>query len=386
AERLDRLLDAIGELVIAESMIFQSPDLRGLRSATLLQQMGQLDKITRDLQQMGTSLRMGPIRPMFQKMARLVRDLSRKAGKDVEFQGSGEETELDRTVLDRMGDPLVHMVRNSVDHGIEADISLRTAVGKPARAKVVLRAFQKGGSVCIQISDDGKGLDRDAILRKARERGLIDSDGSTLSDKEVWDFIFQAGFSTAAQVTEISGRGVGMDVVKRSIEELRGRIDIESVKGEGTTFSIWLPLTLAIIDGMIVRLGSQRFVFPTLSILRIVPLHAEAIHTVEGRGEVILLQDELIPLLRLDGLLPGEMEDNQETHGLAVIVESGGRKAGLLVDELLGQQQVVIKGLGEALKHIPGLSGGAILPDGTVGLILDVDGLIKAVTGMATAV
>jgi two-component system chemotaxis sensor kinase CheA len=288
-------------------------------------------------------------------------------------------------VVDKIGDPLVHMVRNSVDHGIEADTGRRAAAGKPAQAKVFLRAFQKGGNVCIQIQDDGKGLDREAILRKARERGLLEGDGSALSDQEVWRFIFEAGFSTAAQVTEISGRGVGMDVVRRNIEELRGRIEIESAAGRGTTFSIWLPLTLAIIDGMIVRVGRQRLVFPTLSILRIVPLRPEELRSCRERGEMLLLQGELIPLFDLSAYVPEEpararavpaYRAAQTDKALAVIVESGRGKAGLLVEELIGQQQVVIKGLGESLKRLPGVAGGAILSDGTVGMILDPDGLL----------
>jgi two-component system chemotaxis sensor kinase CheA len=341
-----------------------------------------LDKITRDLQKMGTSLRMVPIRPIFQKMCKLARDLSRKAGKNVEFQCRGEETELDKTVVDKIGDPLVHMVRNSIDHGIEGDPARRAAAGKPAQAKVLLHAFQKGGNVCIRIQDDGKGLDREAILRKARERGLLAGAGSDLTDQEVWRFIFEPGFSTAAEVTEISGRGVGMDVVRRNIEDLRGRIEIESEAGQGTTFSIWLPLTLAIIDGMIVRVGRQRLVFPTLSILRIVPARAEDARDCAGRGKMLLLQDELIPIFDLAEYVPG---GGERSRGLAVIVESGGRKAGLLVEELLGQQQVVIKGLGEALKQIPGLAGGAILPDGTVGMILDVDGLLHGLKAAPAA-
>jgi two-component system chemotaxis sensor kinase CheA len=340
---------------------------------------------------MGTSLRMVPIRPVFQKMARLVRDLSRKAGKDVELLCAGEETELDKTVVDRIGDPLVHMVRNSVDHGIEPDAAARIEAGKPARARVALKAFQKGGSVCIRIEDDGRGLNREAILRKARERGLLADDGASLQDQDVWRFIFEAGFSTAAQVTEISGRGVGMDVVRRNIEELRGRIEIESRPGQGTVFSIWLPLTLAIIDGMIVRAGRDRFVFPTLSIVRIVPLDREETRTVEGRGEMLLLQGELIPLLRMEGLTgrpAARAEGGRYVAGgprLAVVVETGDGKAGLPVDELLGQQQVVIKGLGAALDGVPGVTGGAILADGSVGLILDVDGLVRALRAAPAA-
>jgi two-component system chemotaxis sensor kinase CheA len=375
ADRLDRLLDAIGELVIAETMIFQSPEIKSLRSPIVAKQLVSLDKITRELQKMGTSLRMVPIRPVFQKMAKLARDLARKAGKSVEFQCTGDETELDKTVVDKIGDPLVHMVRNSIDHGIERDPEARMSAGKPPQAKVVIRAFQKGGNVCIRIEDDGKGLDREAILRKARERGMPGSDAPDLPDQDVWNFIFEPGFSTAAQVTEISGRGVGMDVVRRNIGELRGRIEIESETGKGTAFIIWLPLTLAIIDGMIVRVGGQRLVFPTLSILRIIPVRPEDTRAFLERGEMLLLQGEAIPLFDLAAYVPG-CAPEPDGRALAVIVECGSRKAGLLVAELLGQQQVVIKGLGEALKLIPGVSGGAILSDGTVGMILDVDGLL----------
>ena len=384
ADRLDRLLDAIGELVIAETMIFQAPEIKAIKSPVIAKRLVALDKITRDLQKMGTSLRMVPIRPVFQKMAKLARDLARKAGKNVEFQCRGDDTELDKTVVDKIGDPLVHMVRNSVDHGIESDPAKRTAAGKPAQAKVLLHAFQKGGNVCIRIEDDGKGLDREAILRKARERGLLQGDGADLPDQEVWRFIFEAGFSTAAQVTEISGRGVGMDVVRRNIEELRGRIEIESTAGRGTAFSIWLPLTLAIIDGMIVRVGRQRLVFPTLSILRIVPVRAEEARDYAGKGKMLMLQGELIPLFDMAEYVPGGGGIRSE-RGLAVIVESGNRKAGLLVEELLGQQQVVIKELGEALKQIPGLAGGAILSDGAVGMILDVDGLMHGLKAAPAA-
>jgi two-component system chemotaxis sensor kinase CheA len=376
AERLDRLLDAIGELVIAEAMIFQTPEIKALRSQNVVQRMAALDKITRDLQKMGTSLRMVPIRPVFQKMAKLARDLARKAGKEVEFLCIGDETELDKTVVDKIGDPLVHMVRNSIDHGIEASAGDRAAAGKPFQAKVVLRAFQKGGNVCIQIQDDGRGLDRAAILGKAREKGLLGDAGSDLADQQVWGFIFEPGFSTASRVTEISGRGVGMDVVRRNISELHGRIEIESAAGRGTTFSIWLPLTLAIIDGMIVKVGGQRFVFPTLSILRIVPVRPEERIGFIERGELLSLQGELVPIFELSGFLPGGVPVRSDV-ALAVIVECGSRKAGVLVDELLGQQQVVVKGLGESLKQISGISGGAILPDGTVGMILDVDGLLE---------
>jgi two-component system chemotaxis sensor kinase CheA len=373
ATRLDRLLDAIGELVIAESMVLGAPELKRSLSPALVQKIGQLDKITRELQEMGTSLRMVPIRPIFQKMQRLVRDLSKQSGKAVDFVAEGEETELDKTVVEKIGDPLVHMLRNSLDHGIESDPDARERAGKPRTAKVRFSAFQKGGSVCIEIADDGRGLDRDAILAKARERGLWREEAPP-SDKEIFGFIFEAGFSTAKQVTELSGRGVGMDVVKRNIESLRGRIDIQSRPGHGTTFSIWLPLTLAIIDGMVVRVGNERFVFPTLSIVRIVTPAADAIHTVKGEGKMLRLQDELIPLQALHGWSDSA---GGEERRVLVVAESEGRKAAFPVDELLDQQQIVIKKLEEEFPPIPGISGGAILADGRVGLILDVDTLMK---------
>lgn len=376
AERLDRLLDTIGELVIAESMIQGSPELKGRVSPKLVQQMGQLDKITRELQEMGTSLRMVPVRPTFQKMARLVRDLSKNSGKAVNFLTVGEETELDKTVVEKIGDPLVHMLRNSLDHGIESDPQERIKAGKPATATVKLSAFQKGGNVCIEISDDGKGLNRDAILNKARERGLIKDDANP-PDKEVWGYIFEAGFSTAKQVTELSGRGVGMDVVKRNIEILRGRIDIHSVPGQGTTFSIWLPLTLAIIDGMVVRIARERYVFPTLSIVRIVSYQEKDRLTVKGKGEMLSVQGELVPFFPLKDYFQPDGGRSTEAARLIVIAESEGRRAAFPVDELLGQQQIVIKKLETAFQDIPGLSGGAILSDGCVGLILDMDGLMK---------
>ncbi|MBW8888817.1 MAG: chemotaxis protein CheA [Fibrobacteres bacterium] len=373
ATRLDRLLDAIGELVIAESMVLGSPELKRSLSPALVQKIGQLDKITRELQEMGTSLRMVPVRPTFQKMQRLVRDLAKQSGKAVEFVTDGEETELDKTVVEKISDPLVHMLRNSLDHGIESDPEARVRAGKPRTARVRLSAFQKGGSVCIEIADDGRGLNRDAILAKARERGLWREEAPP-SDKEIFGFIFEAGFSTAKQVTELSGRGVGMDVVKRNIESLRGRIDIQSRPGEGTTFSIWLPLSLAIIDGMVVRIGGDRFIFPTLSIVCIATPAADAIHTVQGQGEMLRLQDELIPIYPLRGFLCGDRSGDRR---LLVVAEGEGRKAAFPVDELLDQQQIVIKKLEESFPPIPGISGGAILTDGRVGLILDVDALMK---------
>ncbi len=389
AERLDRLLDTIGELVIAESMISQSTELRQGASQDLVRQLGLLDKITRELQETGTGLRMVPIRATFQKMARLVRDLARKFGKSVDFVTHGEETELDKSVVDRIGDPLVHMVRNAIDHGLEAAPEVRRQAGKPETGRIELRAYHKGGNIYIEIADDGRGLDRQAILKKAVERGLVPA-GAELTDQQVWNLIFEPGLSTAKVVTDVSGRGVGMDVVRRNIEQLRGQCEIESAAGTGTTFSIRLPLTLAIIDGMVIRVGQQRYILPTLSIIRSVRPVREDLSTVLGRGEMLSLQGRLIPLFRLGRLFGIAGAESDATRGIVVIVEDEGRQIGLLTDELLGQQQIVIKSLGDTMQGIQGLAGGAVMPDGQVGLILDVSGLAKLAqtddgTGVATA-
>jgi len=376
AERLDRLVDTIGELVIAESMVSQSVALMEAASPELASRLSQFDKITRELQEMATSLRMVPIRGTFQKMARLVRDLAKKAGKRIAFEMSGEDTELDKAVVDKIGDPLVHLVRNAVDHGVEASAEERRAAGKPEVGRIALRAFHKGGNIYIEVSDDGRGLDRGAILAKARERGLI-SDGDSLSDREVFELIFQPGFSTAGVVTDVSGRGVGMDVVRKSIEALRGQVEIHSEPGKGTTFSLRLPLTLAIIDGMVVRVGAERYIVPTLSVVTSLRPEKGSISTVLGRGEMLRLQGELVPVCRLAELFEIPEAAGDLSEAIAVVVEDEGAKLALVADELLGQQQIVIKSLGEGLRGIPGIAGGAIMPDGRVGLILDVGGLVR---------
>ena len=376
AGRLDSLIDTIGELVIAESMVVQSPELKDNVATELARRINQLDKITRELQEMGTGLRMVPIRPTFQKMARLVRDLGKKAGKRVGFVTVGEDTELDKSVVDKIGDPLVHMVRNSVDHGLEANDEERAAAGKPPVGRVELRAFHKGGSIHIEIEDDGRGLDRDAILSKARERGIIGDDENP-PDRDVWSLIFEPGFSTAKKVTDVSGRGVGMDVVRRNIEALRGQTEIQSQRGKGTVFSIRLPLTLAIIDGMVVRVGQERFIIPTLSIIMSIRPNSEDISTVVGRGTVLSLQGRLLPLFRLADLFTIRGIAKDAAEGIVVVIEDEGSRTGVLVDEILGQQQIVIKSLGETMQGIPGIAGGAIMPDGNVGLILDVSGLVR---------
>jgi len=376
AERLDLLVNTIGELVISESMISQSEEIKSVSSANLFKQIARLDKITRDLQEMGTSLRMIPIRATFQKMARLVRDLSKKANKPIEFIMTGEDTELDKTVVDKIGDPLVHMMRNSVDHGIEDSPADRKKAGKPEKGRVELRAFHSGGKIYIEVEDDGKGLDRDAILDKARKRGII-KEKDVLSDREIWNLIFEAGFSTAKKITDVSGRGVGMDVVRKNIESLRGKVEIRSEKGKGSVFTIILPLTLAIIEGMIVRAGIEKYIIPTLSVVASLHPKPGDISTVVNRGEMLSFQGELISLFRLSRFFKINGAEQDPTRAVIVVVEAGGQQIGLLVDELLGQQQVVIKSLSETFQGIEGISGGTIMPDGRVGLIINVDGLLK---------
>ncbi len=376
ADRLDLLVDSIGELVIAESMVRQSGELRNLVSTDLARRLNQLDKITRDLQEMGTSLRMVPIRSTFQKMARLVRDLAKKAGKQVEFVTTGEDTELDKTVVDKIGDPLVHMVRNAVDHGLESSVEERQKAGKSGTGRVELRAFHKGGNIYVEIEDDGRGLDREAILNKARERGLV-RENEIPSDREIYNLIFEPGFSTAKKITDVSGRGVGMDVVRRNIEALRGQVEIQTEIGRGSVFSIRLPLTLAIIDGMVVRVGGERYIIPTLSIVMSIRPEPETLSTVINRGEMLSLQGRLLPLFRLGKLFNLRDAIDEVQEAIVVVIEDEGRQTGLLVDEILGQQQIVIKSLGTTLQGIPGIAGGAIMPDGHVGLILDVSGLVR---------
>ena len=317
------------------------------------------------------SLRMVPLRSTFRRMARLARDVAKKLGKRIEFVTLGEDAELDKTMVDALSDPLMHMIRNSVDHGLESSPADRRAAGKSEVGRVTLRAYHEGGSILIQVSDDGAGMNRQAILNKAIEKGIL-RDGDALSDSEVFNLVFEPGFSTAKQVSEVSGRGVGLDVVKRAIENLRGHVEVRSKQGEGTSFVIRLPLTLAIIDGMVVRLGSQRYVIPTLEIVRIIQRRDASVTTMFDRAPVLRVGEQLIPLVETGSVLDvpdcGEPED-----GAVVVVDRG---VALAVDELIGQQQIVIKNLGPSLNGARGFAGGAIMPDGRVSLILDVASLL----------
>ncbi len=365
----------VGELVVSHSMVAQDQVVTSGRHHELIKKVSQTGKIVRELQSMSMSMRMIPLKATFQKMARLVRDLSRKAGKKIRFVAEGEETEIDRNMVDIINDPLVHMVRNAVDHGIESPPD-RDAVGKPQYGTIRLAAYHTAGNVVVEISDDGRGLDREAILAKALERGLIQEAGA-LGERDVYGLIFEPGFSTAKVVSEVSGRGVGMDVVKTNIESLRGGIEVGSTPGEGSIFKISLPLTLAIIDGMVVRVREERYVIPTISIIRSIQPSPDDLTRVLNRGEMLSIQDRLIPLFRLAELFDIEGAETDPSRGIVVVVEDDARQAGILVDELIGSQQIVIKTLGEALGAITGISGSAIMPNGRVGLILDVGGLVR---------
>ncbi|MBF0500337.1 MAG: chemotaxis protein CheA [Candidatus Riflebacteria bacterium] len=379
-DKLDRLIELVGELVISVSNVTNCPDLKDLHLDRLEKAVDRLTKITKDLQSIAMSVRMIPIAGLFRKMVRPVRDLAKNIGKKIDLQFIGEDTEVDKNVIELISDPLMHMIRNAVDHGIEP-AAKRKEVGKAETGNIVLEARHSGSEVWIIVRDDGRGLDRPKILAKAQEVGLITGSGDDLRDEEVFKYIFEPGFSTAAVVTEVSGRGVGMDVVKKNIEKLKGRVDIRSSVGKGSQFTTRIPLTLAIIDGMVVRVGKERYIIPTQSIIEVFRPTSENISTVTHKGEVVSIRGNFIPLFRIADLFGLLNAENDPTHANVMIVESDGRTLGFLVDEILGQQQTVIKSLGSAFGAMPGVSGAAVMPDGRVGLILDVTGIIKIAMG-----
>ena len=374
-QKLDSLVDLVGEVVVAQSLVTLDPDIEAIESQHLSRNLAQLGRITKELQRIAMSMRMVPIRGCFQKMNRLVRDLTAKSGKRVDLQLTGEDTELDRNIVEAIGDPLVHMVRNSVDHGIEMP-DVRSGNGKSPTGTLKLKAYHQGGNIVIEIQDDGAGLNKERILKKAIENEVIRPD-EHLTDKEIFELIFAPGFSTAEKITDISGRGVGMDVVRRNIEKLRGKIEIQSEPGKGSTFSIYLPLTLAIIDGLLFAVGNQRFILPTLSVRESFRPTKEMLSRVRERGEMVNVRDRLIPVLRMYEHFGIEPQTTDPCEAICVVVESGRDVRCLLVDELLGKQEVVIKSLGDMFKKTEGLAGSAILGDGRVGLILDVNALVK---------
>ncbi len=375
--KIDSLINMVGELVITQSMLgMLGEDFDISRVERLREGLTQLERHTRELQESVMQIRMVPISFSFSRFPRLVHDLSGKLGKRIELKMSGENTEVDKTVIEKIGDPLVHLVRNSLDHGIETPEE-RVAAGKPATGTVHLGASHRGGNIVIEIRDDGRGLSRERIFDKAVERGLVAAEDN-LSDKDVYDLIFQPGFSTAEQVSDVSGRGVGMDVVRRNIKELGGVIEIDSVEGQGSAIIIRLPLTLAILDGQTVRIGDETYIVPLVSIIESIQIQPDMLSTVAGKGETFKLRDEYLPIVRMHEIFGIDNPDALElSDGILVVVEGEGRKCGLFVDDLLGQQQVVIKSLEANYRKVDGLSGATILGDGSVALILDIPGLMR---------
>jgi two-component system chemotaxis sensor kinase CheA len=375
-EKLDSLMDVVGELVIVQSQLLETARLQSDGNTTLHRDVAQLSRIAKDLQRTAMSLRMIPLRQTFQKMERLARDLGKELGKRVQFETSGGETELDRTVVEEIADPLVHMVRNALDHGLEPG-GMRLAADKPEAGTIHLRAYHQGSSLVIELRDDGRGIDPERIHRKAVEKGLVPP-GSSFTREEILGLIFAPGFSTAEQVTSVSGRGVGMDVVKRNIEKLRGKIEISSELGKGSTFKVRLPLTMAIIDGLVVRVGDERFILPSSSVQMALRPTRESISTIHGAGEVLDLRGKLLPIHRLHRRFNITARALSPWEGILVIMETSGKVSALLVDEMVSKQEVVIKNLGGYMQGMPGIAGGAILGDGNIALILDPGTLLEA--------
>ncbi len=377
--KLDDLIDMVGELVITQSMISQDLKNQANADKDLIRDISQFFRITSALQRVSTSLRMIPIRQTFQRMSRLVRDLAKNAGKLVSVELVGEDTEIDRNMVDEIYNPLVHMIRNSVDHGLETPEE-RIIAGKSEKGLITLKAYHRGGNIVIEITDDGKGLDKQKIVNKGVKTGLVSAD-EDLNDQEVYKLIFMPGLSTAAKVTDVSGRGVGMDVVKRAVEKLRGKIEIESSVGVGTTFITRFPLTLAIIDGMIVKVGSESYILPTTSIRQALRPTRESYSSVAGKGEMINAMGQLMPLIRMYDLFDIEPEHKEPWEAIIVVVDSESGSRCLMVDKIIGKTEVVVKSLGEGLKNVKGLAGGAILGNGRIGLIIDTEGLFELADG-----
>lgn len=374
--KIDKLINLVGELVITQSMLsdlgarFEMNQLH-----VLLERMAQLERNTREIQERVMSIRMLPIGTAFSRFPRLVRDLAAKAGKKIQLVMAGEETELDKTVIESIGDPLTHLIRNSADHGLELP-EQRLDNNKPELGTIKLNAFHEGGSICITVEDDGRGLSRDKILAKAIKQGLI-TENDKLSDEQIWSLIFKPGFSTAEKVTDVSGRGVGMDVVKRNIEGLGGTVSIKTALGKGTTFTLKLPLTLAIIEGMTVRVGRETYIVPLLSILESIQPKGGTVKTLVEKGELIDVRGTYLPIIRLYEVFSLQPEHTIPMKAILLILETEGERVAVMVDEILGQQQVVIKSMEQNFRKVEGIAGATILGDGTVGFILDVRGLLE---------
>ena len=374
--KIDKLINLVGELVITQSMLSDlSARFEMSQLSVLLERVAELERNTREIQERIMGIRMLPIGTAFSRFPRLVRDLSGKAGKKIQLVFNGEETELDKTVIESISDPLTHLVRNSADHGLEPPEE-RLATGKSEQGTIHLNAFHEGGNICITVGDDGRGLNRDKILAKAIKSGLI-SEQDKLVDDQIWPLIFKPGFSTAEKVTDVSGRGVGLDVVKRNIEALGGTVSIKTVAGNGTTFTLKLPLTLAIIEGMTIRVGHETYILPMLSIVESIQPKADRVKTIVGKGEVMNVRGTYHPMMRLYEVFGLEPEHKDPTKAILMILETEGERVAVMVDEILGQQQVVIKSMEQNFRKVDGIAGATILGDGTVGFILDVRGLLE---------
>ena len=375
-EKIDLLVNLVGELVITEAMLARTGAVAeagndgryGAGSG-----LADLSRHTRNLQEAVLAIRMLPISNVFQRFPRVVHELSARLGKKVELKTSGEGTELDRGLIEKISDPLTHLVRNAIDHGLETP-EARLAAGKPAVGTVSLRASQRGGNIIIEVSDDGRGLDRERIIARARQRGMAIS--ADAPDSEVFQLIFEAGFSTAEKVTDVSGRGVGMDVVKRNIQALSGTVDLSSVAGQGTKVTVSVPLTLAIMEAMTIAIGGETYVLPLACVVESLSVGSNELHALPGHGDTLRVREEYLPVLHLARLFPPQ-KAREQAGGIAVIVETDGSKAALLVDELVGQQQVVVKSLETNFRKVPGLSGATVMGDGSVALILDVAHLVR---------
>jgi len=374
-EKIDELLNSVGELVITQSVCSQlAASLEGRPADDLRNALVQFERHMRELQENVMRVRMLPIASIFNRFPRMIRDLGQRLGKKLELKMSGDQTELDKTVLEKIGDPLVHLVRNAVDHGIETP-DKRSAAGKDETGTISLHAYHKGGNVIVEVSDDGAGLNRDRILAKARERGLVGAD-EELSEDKINNLIFAPGFSTAEVLSDVSGRGVGMDVVRRNINEIGGHVQLYSTPGKGSTVRIRLPLTLAILDGQLARVGKEIYIVPIVSIVETIQIKREQISSLAGKAELFRLRDEYIPIVRLYELFGSQADNTDLVNGLLMIVEADGKRVGLFVDELMSQQQVVIKSLESNFRAITALAGATMLGDGHVALILDIPGVI----------
>jgi two-component system, chemotaxis family, sensor kinase CheA len=377
-EKLDKLFDLMGELITTEAMVIDNPELEEHNLNTFYLDASNLSKITREMQEITMAIRMIPLEGLFNKMRRLVRDLSRKFDKNVNLVISGQETEMDRNVMEEISDPLVHIIRNAIDHGIEKE-EQRTAAGKDAAGTIWLDAKYEGNEIWITVKDNGKGLHREKILEKAKAHGLVSGDTTAVPDKEVWPLIFEPGFSTAEQVSEISGRGVGMDVVKRNIEKLRGKVDVTTVTGQGSEFVLRIPLTLAIIDGITLTVGKMMYTIPISDIISFHKIEPEQLTETRKGSEVLNLRGEIFPVIKLWDVLKIDTDKREVTDGIVIIVVSDNRQAAILVDEIIGNKQVVIKALPEEMGDMEGVSGCSIMGNGEVSLIIDTNSLIQRV-------